>query len=152
MDAKILIGMGFVIFSSLTTQLTIVIFRHYPKMNGSELAEQYPDLSWIRMGYPVLSILWFMIFGLLPILLLIRSAPVSLMPFQGTLYILGGAIGSTSILHGLLGLITNVYPIPRKHNRQYVYDENMQSMALLLMATGVIVIIIALSMIVFYVI
>ncbi len=72
-------------------------------------------------------------------------------PFQSIIYIMGGAIGSLSILHGLLGLITNVCPLPRKRGRLYVYDEAMQPMALLLMAAGVFVIIIALGMIYFYV-
>ena len=82
---------------------------------------------------------------------IISSSFTQFAPFQAVMYILGGAIGSTSILHGLLGLITNVCPIPRKRNRLYVYDEDMQSTALLLMAAGVFVIIIALAMIVFYV-
>jgi hypothetical protein len=65
------------------------------------------------------------------------------------MYILGGAIGSTSILHGLLGLVTNVCPIPQKRNRLYVYDEDMFTNALLLMAAGVFVIVVAFAMIFF---
>ena len=67
------------------------------------------------------------------------------------MYILGGAIGSQSILHGLLALISNVCPIPQKRARLYVYDEDIQTTALLIMAVGVFVVIIALAMINFYV-
>jgi hypothetical protein len=151
MDNKMLIGIGFVIFATLSTQLNMVMFRHYPKITGSELAEQHPELAWITIAYPILSIIWFLIFGMLPIYLMISSASSSFMPFQATLYILGGAIGSISILHGLLGFLTNVFPIPRKRNRLYVYDDDMQMTAMLLLATGIFVIIIALATIYFYV-
>lgn len=146
-----MVGLGFIIFASLTTQLPYVMFRHYPRMTGSELAEQYPELAWIRAAYPILSILWFLVFGFGPIYLMIRFGFDMLVPFQATIYILAGTIGSTSILHGLLGLVTNVCPIPRKRGHLYVYDEEMYANALLLMAAGVIVIIIALVMIFFYV-
>lgn len=151
METKLMIGMGFVVFASLTTQLPHAMFRHYPKVTGGDLAEQHPELAWIRVAYPILSILWFLFFGFLPIYLMINTTTENLIPFQATLYILGGAIGSISILHGLFGLVTNVCPIPRKRNRLYVYDEDMQTMALLLMAAGVFVIVIALAMISLYV-
>jgi len=151
MDSKMLIGIGFVVFASLSTQLNMVMFRHYPKITGSELAKQHPELTWITIAYPILSIVWFLIFGMLPIYLTISSASDSFMPFQVTLYILGGAIGSISILHGFLGLLTNVFPIPRKRNRLYVYNDDLQMTAMLLLATGIFVIIIALATIYFYV-
>lgn len=151
MSIKELIGIGFVIFASLSIQLPQVMFRHHPKLTGAELAEKYPELAWVRFAYPILSILWFLIFGCIPILYLIISNFELFAPFQAILYVLGGVIASISILHGLLGLITNVCPIPRKRNRLYVYDEEMQPTALLLMAAGVFVIIIALAMIYFYV-
>ncbi len=146
-----MIGIGFVIFASLSTQINMVMFRHYHKITGSELAEQHPELAWIPFAYPILSIIWFLIFGVLPIYLMISSASSSFMPFQATLYILGGAIGSISILHGLLGLITNVFPIPSKRNRLYVYDDDMQMAAMQLLSVGIFVIIIALATIYFYV-
>ena len=152
MDVKLLIGFGFIIFASLTTQLPHIMFRHIPKMTGRELAIQHPQLSWIQILYPIFSVLWFVIFGFVPIYFLLRSETMLSLPFQATFFILGGAIGSISILHGLFGLFTNVCPIPRKRNRLYIYDEDIQTMALLLMAAGVFVIIIALAMIYFYVI
>lgn len=154
MSTKDLIGIGFVIFASLSTQLPHMLFRHHPKFTGAQLAEKYPELAWLRFAYPVLSVLWFLIFGALPIFLIVTSTFEQFLlfsPFQSIIYIMGGAIGSLSILHGLLGLITNVCPLPRKRGRLYVYDEAMQPMALLLMAAGVFVIIIALGMIYFYV-
>jgi len=151
MNTKELIGMGFVLFSVLTMQLPHVLFRHHPKLTGAELAEKYPEFAWLRFSYPILSIIWFLIFGGIPIFFVIRSDFGQVTPFQIISYILGGAIGSISILHGFLGLITNVCPITRKQSRQYVYDEEMQPIALLLMATGVFVVVIALAMIYFYV-
>ena len=149
MDTKMMVGLGFMIFASLTTQLPYVMFRHHPKLSGSELAGQHPELAWIRIVYPILSILWFLVFGLVPLFWIMRSVSDLLVPFQATFYILGGAIGSTSILHGILGLVTNVCPIPRKRGALYVHDEGMYSNALLLMAAGIFVIIIALAMIFF---
>jgi len=151
MDSKMLIGIGFVIFSTLSTQLNMVMFHHYPKITASELSELHPELAWITFVYPIFSIIWFLIFGMLPIYLMITSASDSLAPFPAILFILGGAIGSTSILHGLFGLLTNLFPIPRKRNRLYVYGENLHKSALLLMAIGIFVIIIALATIYYYV-
>ena len=151
MNTKELIGMGFVIFASLSTQLPHVLFKHQPKMTGVELAEKYPEIAWLRFSYPILSVLWFLIFGGIPLFFMFSSAFEAFLPFQAIMYVLGGAIASISILHGLLGLISNVCPITRKRSRLYVYDEEMQPTALLLMAAGVFVIIIALAMIYFYV-
>lgn len=151
MESKLLIGMGFIVFASLTTQLSGIIFRHYPKMTGGELAEQYPELAWMPVAYPVLSVLWFLIFGFAPIYLMINSELGFMIPFQASIYILGGAIGSTSILQGLFGLISKICPLPHKRNRLYVFDEDMRTPALLLMVAGVFMIIVALAMIYFYV-
>ena len=151
MDTKEMIGLGFVILASLSTQLPHVLFKHHPKMTGAELAERYPELAWLRFSYPILSVLWFLIFGAVPLFFIFSSTFESFIPFQATMYVLGGAIASISILHGLLGLITNVCPISRKRSRLYVYDEDMQPTALLLVAAGVFVIIIALTTIYFYV-
>lgn len=151
MNTKEMIGLVFVILASLSTQLPHVLFKHHPKMTGAELAEKYPELAWLRFSYPLLSVIWFLIFGGVPLFLMFGSTFLSFIPLQAMIYVLGGAIGSISILHGLLGLITNVCPIPRKRSRLYVYEDDMQPTALLLMAAGVFVIIIALAMIYFYV-
>ena len=151
MSTKEWIGIGFVILASITTQVPQVLFKHHLKLSGKELAENYPELAWIRISYPILAMLWFFVFGVGPLFLLFTSSYLQAIPFQATVYILGAAIGSLSILNGGLALITNVCPIPKKRNRQYVYDEDMQPTALLIMAVGVFVIIIALAMIYFYV-
>ncbi len=151
MNTKELIGIGFVVLASLTTQLPQVLFRQHPKLSGKELAEKFPELAWIRFSYPILTILWFIVFGMVPIFLLFSSDFMQMIPFQATVYFLGAAIGSLSILNGGLALVTNVCPIPQRRNRQYVYDEDMQPTALLIMAVGVFVISVALSMIIFFV-
>lgn len=147
MDTKLALGIGFVILASLTTQLPHVIFRHQNKMTGRELAENYPALAWIRFTYPILSIIWFLVFGVAPIFLMINFTFDAILPFQLVLFILGAAIGSLSILHGGLALITNVCPLPQKQNRKYVYEEEMRTNALLMISTGIFMVIIALAMI-----
>ena len=151
METKALIGMGFIVLASLTIQIPQLMFRYHRKMSGSELAEEYPDVAWIQIGYPVLAVLWFLLFGGVPIFLMINSTNLLVVFSETIFYILGAVIGSQSILNGGLALLTHVCPIPRKRNRLYVYDEDMLPTALLIMAVGVFVIIIALAMIYFYV-
>lgn len=151
METKALIGVGFIVFASLTIQIPQLIFRYHIKMTGNKLAEEYPDVAWIRIGYPILAILWFLLFGGLPLFLMMNSTILRIVPFETILYVLGAAIGSQSILNGGLAFITHVCPIPQKRNRLYVYDEEMRPTALLIMAVGVFVIVIALAMVNFYV-
>jgi len=152
METKILIGVGFIVFASLTVQIPQLMFRYHRKLSGNELAAEYPDVAWIRIGYPVLAILWFFIFGGLPIFLIVNPNVLHIAPNEIIFYVLGAVIGSQSILNGGMAFITHVCPIPQKRNRLYVYDEEMMPTALLIMAVGVFVIIIALATIYFYVI
>jgi hypothetical protein len=153
MEISEMIGLGYVVFATLTTQLPHVLFRHHSKMTGAELAEKYPKLAWLRYTYPVSSVLWFLVFGGIPIFLMIITAPFGEEAvFLATIYILGATIGSMSILHGGISLLTNVCPLPRKRNRLYVYDEDMQPTAFMILAMGLFVIIIAMVMVYFYVI
>jgi len=152
MEFSTLLGIGYIIFASLSAQLPHVLFRHYPKMTGSELAEKYPELAWLRFSYPILSVLWFLAFGGIPMFLMITTIPFGAAEsFQSVIYVLGAAIGSISILHGGLALLTRVCPLAHKRYRLYVYDDDMQPMALLILAMGVFVIIVAMAMIFIYV-
>lgn len=152
MEISEIIGLGYVIFASLSAQLPHVLFRHYPKMTGSELAEEYPKLAWLHLGYPILSVVWFVAFGGIPLFIAIVFTPFSAAEsFQSTFYILGAAIGSISVLHGGLALSTRVCPLPRKRSRLYVYDDEIQTNALLILAMGIFVVMIAIAMILFYV-
>jgi hypothetical protein len=152
MEFSTLLSFGYIIFASLSVQLPHVLFRHYPKMTGRELADQYPELAWLRFSYPVLSVLWFLAFGGIPLFLMITATSFgAAQSFQSVFYILGAAIGSNSILHGGLALLTNVCPLPQKRQRLYVYDEEMQPTALIILAMGVFVIIVAMATIYFYI-
>ena len=61
------------------------------------------------------------------------------------------SIGSMSILLGGIALLTNVIPLPKKRGTLFVYDENMQPTALMILALGLFVIIVAMAVIYFYV-
>jgi hypothetical protein len=152
METSTIIGIGYIIFATLSAQLPFVLFRHHPKMTGSQLAEAHPGLAWLRYSYPLLSTIWVLAFGGISFYLMFTMRlfePVEVS--QAVFYILGAAIGSTSILHGGLALLTRVCPLPRRRGHLFVYDDDMQFNALMIMAMGIFVIIVAMAMIYFYV-
>ena len=152
MEISEMIGLGFVILATLSTQLPHMIFRHHPKMTGAELAEKYPKVTWLRFSFPVLSVVWFLVVGGIPIFLMIFTTPFGAeVAYQVTMYILGASIGSMSILLGGIALLTNVFPLPKKRGTLFVYDENMQPTALMILALGLFIIIVAMAVIYFYV-
>ena len=139
METRDIIGLVYLIFAAMSVYAPYVMLQGRPRWTGRQLAAAYPELNWIRFGYPAAYIGWILtLFGGYFWLGNSSNWFAQLSP-SGIFFIMGAAFSTLSIINGVFTLISGACPLPRRRGMLFIYDDDLQPTGFLLIAIGLVI-------------
>ncbi len=150
MSMQQILGFMFLVVTAISLNMPNYLLRSSAKLSGRELGQRYPERAWVRFLYPLSFVLVIMGFT---VLFFLGFGYFSIFTVSGhlELFALGGLMGFVPLLNGAFALLTGVAPVNQRRQYLYVYDDDLvNTVGLLSIAQGIVILLIAASAIYFW--